>query len=213
MPIQFRDLTRSHTVAAHRAADFGADKPFRTSGEYESKENCDFYTRKLLDLGFLDDIQINVQPLTRSTPTLTQNVEHLMKTFSYWWGGKNAVWTVELHGPELEPRWFRERSWFHYFAVIAPLQENHGSHAHVVVAEHLTAWDEHMLTKFGERQNLTVNVSRNNSEWLRNKSEQNPKQQHKCRVQYTVDHLRRRGSDYRMNDYQTPEWVRRARAA
>jgi hypothetical protein len=211
MPIKFRDLTRNRILAAHRAADFGADKPFLTSGEYESKENCDFYTRKLLEHGFRNDIQINVRPLTRSIPALAQNVEHLMKAFSYWWGGKNFAWVVEQHGSESEPRWFRDRGWFDYFAVIAPLQENHGSHAHIIITEKLTAWDEHMLAKFGERLDLTVNVSRNSAAWLRKKRKKNPQQQHKCRVEYTVHHLRRAGSDFRVSRSRTPDWVRRAR--
>lgn len=42
MPIKFRDLRRSRTIAAHRAADFGADKPLYHSGEYEPRENCEF---------------------------------------------------------------------------------------------------------------------------------------------------------------------------
>ena len=211
MPIKFRDLTRSRTLAARRAADFGADKPFLTSGEYESKENCDFYTRKLLEHGFRNDIQINVVPLTRSIPSLTQNVDHLMKAFSYWWGGKNFAWVVEQHGPESEPRWFRERGWFGYFAVIAPLQEDHGSHAHIIITEKLTAWDEYMLAEFGERLDLTVNVSRNSAAWLRKKRKKNSRQQHKCRVEYTVHHLRRAGSDLRMSRSQTPDWVRGSR--
>jgi hypothetical protein len=154
-----------------------------------------------------------VVPLTRSIPALAQNVEHLMKTFSYWWSGKNFAWVVEQHGPESEPRWFRERGWFGYFAVIAPLQEDHGSHAHIIITEKLTAWDEHMLAKFGERLDLTVNVSRNSAAWLRKKRERNPKQKHKCRVEYTVDHLRRAGSCYRMHDFQTPAGFRRMKAA
>ena len=123
------------------AADFGANKPLYHSGEYESKENCDFYIRKLRARGFRNDIEINVEPLARSIQRLAPDVELLMKNFSYWWGGKNGVWVEELHGPELEPRNCRERGWFDYFAVIAPLQENHGSHAHIVVAEELTGWD------------------------------------------------------------------------
>lgn len=213
MPIRFRDLTRSRTIGACRAADFGADRPFLNSGEYESKENCDFFVRKLLERGFRSDIQINVEPLTRSIPALAQNVGHLMKKFSYWKGGKGFVWIVEPHGPELEPRWFRERRWSEYFAVIAPLEENHGSHAHIVVAEKLTAWDESMLAKYGERLDLTVNVTRISSEWLRKKRLQNPDQEHKCRIEYTVGHLRRAGSDYRESGSQFSAWGRRPRAA
>ena len=213
MPVNFHDLTRSRTIAAHRAADFGVDRPFRTSGEYESQENCDFFTRKFLERGFRSDIQINVEPLARSIPALAQNVEQLMKGFAYWKGGKNAAWTVELHGPELEPRWFRERGWFDYFAVIAPLQENHGSHAHIIITEELTEWDESMLAKFGKRLGLTVNVSRNDDEWLRKKRVKNPEQQHKCRVEYTVGHLRRAGSDYRESEHQSSAGFRRMKAA
>jgi hypothetical protein len=209
----FRSYMRSRTVAARRAADFGADKPLYHSGEYEPWENCAFYTRKLRDLGFRDDLQINVEPLIRSISRLAPDVELLMKGFAYRWSGKNAAWVEELHGPQLEPRNFRERSWFDYFAVIAPLQEDHGSHAHVVVAEELTSWDEYMLAKLGKRLGLNVNVSRNDDEWLRKKREQNPDQQHKCRVEYTVDHLRRRGSEYRESDHQTPAGFRRMKAA
>jgi hypothetical protein len=204
---------RSRTVAAQRAADFGADKPLYHSGEYEPKENCAFYTRKLRDLGFRDDIQINVEPLARSIPRLAPDVEILMKSFAYWWGGKNAAWVEELHGPKLEPRNCRERGWFDYFAVIAPLQEDHGSHAHVVVAEALTSWDEYMLAKLGKRLGLKVNVSRNDDAWLRKKRKKNPDQQHKCRVEYTVHHLRRKGSEYRMHDFHTPAGFRRMKAA
>ena len=28
----------------------------------------------------------------------------------------DGAWVVEPHGPELEPRWYRERGWFDYFA-------------------------------------------------------------------------------------------------
>jgi hypothetical protein len=213
MPIQFRDLTRSRTIAAHRAADFGADKPFHTSGEYESQENCDFFARKLLEHGFRSDIQINIEPLARSIPALAQNVDHLMKGFAYWWGGKNAAWVEELHGPDLEPRNCRERSWFDYFAVIAPLQEDHGSHAHIIITEDLTGWDESMLAKLGKRLDLTVNVSRNSAEWLRKKREKNPKQEHKCRVEYSVKHLLRAGSDCRESEHQSPAGFRRMKAA
>jgi hypothetical protein len=213
MPISFRELTRSRTIAAHRAADFGADKPLYHSGEYESKENCDFYIRKLRARGFRNDIQINVEPLARSISRLAPDVELLMKNFSYWWGGNNGIWVIEPHGPELEPRWFRERGWFDYFAVIAPLQENHGSHAHIVVTQDLTPWDESMLARYGKRLGLKVNVSRNSDEWLRNKREKNPDQQHKCRVEYTVAHLLRAGSEYRMNDFHTPAGFRRMKAA
>jgi hypothetical protein len=205
----FRSSMRSRTVAAHRAADFGADKPLYHSGDYEPKENCAFFKEKLLRCGFRPGLQINVEPLARSISRLAPDVETLMKSFAYWWSRKNAAWVEELHGPELEPRNCRERGWFDYFAVIAPLQEDHGSHAHVVVAEDLTLWDEAMLAKLGKRLGLRVNVSRNDDEWLRKKREKNPDQQHKCRVEYTVDHLRRRGSEYRMHNFHTPEAFRK----
>jgi hypothetical protein len=70
-----------------------------------------------------------------------------------------------------------------------------------------------MILNVGSGLGLSVNVSRNSAEWLRKKREKNPDQQHKCRVEYTVDHLRRAGSDYRENDYHSPEWVRRSKAA
>ena len=208
MPLSYRNLTRSRTIAAHRAADFGVDRPFYTSGEYESQENCDFFVRKLLERGFRSDIQIKVEPLARSIPALAQNVDYLMKGFAYWWGGKNAAWVEELHGPELEPRNCRERGWFDYFSVIAPLQENHGSHAHIIITKELTGWDESILEKFGERLRLSVNVSRNSAEWLRKKREKNPKQENKCRVEYSVGHLRRAGSDYRESGSRLSTWGR-----
>ena len=213
MPINFRNLTRSRTIAAHRAADFGADKPFYTSGEYESQENCCFRTQNLLERGFRSDIQINVEPLARSIPALAQNVDYLMKGFAYWWGGKNAAWVGDLHGPEMEIRNCRERSWFDYFAVIAPLEEDHGSHAHIIITKELTGWDESILARFGKRLDLTVNVSRNSAEWLRQKRVKNPKQEHKCRVEYTVKHMLRAGSDYRESGNQISAWGRRARVA
>ena len=55
-----------------------------------------------------------------------------------------------------------------------------------------------------------LNVPGNTDDWLATKKGVS---EHTCKVHYTVDHLRRRGSDYRMNDYQTPEWVRRSRPA
>ena len=37
----FRDSMRSRTVAAHRAADFGVDRPFRNDGSYYNGPLCD----------------------------------------------------------------------------------------------------------------------------------------------------------------------------
>ena len=70
-----------------------------------------------------------------------------------------------------------------------------------------------LTTRYGKRLGLKVNVSRNDDEWLRKKRKKNPDQQHKCRVEYTVDHLRRRGSEYRESGHQTPAGFRRMKAA
>ena len=47
----FRDnLTRSRVVAARRAADFGADRPYHNTGDYWTWEQCDAMRELLLGL-------------------------------------------------------------------------------------------------------------------------------------------------------------------
>jgi hypothetical protein len=134
----------------------------------------------------------------------------MMIKFGSWWGRRNPIPIVERHGPRSELCWLREPGWFEYFAVVAPCEADHATHAHVVVTEDLTVRDEYMLKKYAEKRGLKVNISRNSDDWLAGKK---GVEEHACKVGYVVNHLRRWGSDFRMSSSQTPAWVRRARGA
>jgi len=206
----FRELTRSRTIAAHRAADFGADRPYYNSGDHWTGEQCDAMRESLLARGFRGDIQINVQPLARSIPALARDAEYLMTDFASWWSRRNPVPIIEQHGPESELCWLPEPGWIEYFVVAAPCEANHANHAHIVVTVELTLRDECQLQYLARKRGLKVKISRNSDEWL---AEKKGVSEHKSKVEYTVDHLRRRGSDFRTNRSQTPDWVRRAKRA
>ena len=103
-----------------------------------------------------------------------------------------------------------ERGRLDFFIAIARVEADHGNHAHVVATEELTARDEWMLRKFARKLGLTVNVSRNSADRLASKKGVS---EHACKIAYTVNHLRRRGSDFRASGSKTPEWVRWGRGA
>jgi hypothetical protein len=208
MPIKFRDLTRSRTVAARRAADFGADKPYHNSGDYWTGEQCDAMRESLLARGFRGHIQINVQPLARSIPALARDAEYMMTDFASWWSRRNPVPIIEQHGPESELCWLPEPGWLEYFVVAAPCEADHANHAHIVVTAELTLRDECQLQYLARKRGLKVKISRNSDEWL---AEKKGVSEHACKVEYTVNHIRRRGSDFRTSRSQTPDWVRGAR--
>jgi len=214
MPLQFSDLTRRRTVAAHRAADFGADKPFDNDGTYWTQEQCDAMTQSLVESGIREDILITIEPLVRSIPSLARDGERLMIRFADWWGRRNpavldeGVATVPTATEPREPGWFR------FFLVVAAVEAGHGNHGHVVVAEELTDMDEHMLKKFAKRLGLKVTVTRNSDEWLAKKKGVS---EHSSKVEYALGHLRSRGSDFRASASQrlepTPESPRVAASA
>ena len=164
----------------------------------------------LLARGFRGDIQINVQPLARSIPALARDAEYMMTDFASWWSRRNPIPIIEQHGPESELCWLPEPGWLEYFAVAAPCEANHANHAHIVVTAELTLRDECQLQYLARKRGLKVNISRNSDEWLAKKKGVS---KHACKVEYSVDHMRRRGSDFRTNRSQTPDWVRRAKGA
>jgi len=202
MPLQFRDLTRRRTVAAHRAADFGADKPFNNDGTYWTQEQCDAMTESLVESGYRENILITIEPLVRSIPALARDGERLMIRFADWWGRRNPVvldegGTMTLRGTER-----REPGWFRFFLVVAAVEAGHANHSHVVVAHELTDMDEHMLKKFARRLGLMVTITRNDDEWLADRKDV---PEHRSKVEYAVDHLRSRGSDLRASASRRPE--------
>jgi len=202
MPLQFRDLTRRRTVAAHRAADFGADKPFNNDGTYWTQEQCDAIRKSLVESGFREDILITIEPLVRSIPALARDGERLMIRFADWWGRRNPVAPDgggDTPPNDSEPR---EPGWFRYFLVVAAVEAGHANHGHVVVAEELTDMDEHMLKKFARRLGLTVTVTRSSDEWL---AEKEGVSEHASKVEYAVGHFRSRGSDFRASPSRRPE--------
>ena len=208
MPIKYRDLTRSRTLAARRAADFGAERPYHNSGDYWTGEQCDAMRESLLARGFRGDIQINVEPLARSIPVLARDAEYMMTDFASWWSRRNPIPIIEQHGPESELCWLPEPGWLEYFNVAAPCEADHANHAHIVVTAELTLRDECQLQYLARKRGLKVRISRNSDEWL---AEKKGVSEHACKVEYTVDHMRRSGSDFRANRSQTPDWVRGSR--
>ena len=210
MPISYRELTRSRVVAAHRAADFGADKPFHNDGTHWTQEQCDAMTKSLVESGFREDILITIKPLARSIPALARDGERLLIRFADWWGRRNPVILAESGATPPKGTETRESGWFRFFITLAAVEAGHGNHGHVVVAEELTDIDEHMLKKFARRLGLKVNVTRHSDEWLADKKGVS---EHKSEVKYTVDHLSSGGSDFRASRSRTPDRVLCAKAA
>jgi hypothetical protein len=205
MPKSVRELTRRRTVAAHRAADFGADKPFNNDGTYWTQEQCEAMTQSLVETGFREDILITIESLVRSIPALARDGERLMIRFGDWWGRRHPVAPDEgcatpPHGGEPgEPGWFR---FFLVVAAVAAVEAGHANHGHVVVAHELTDMDEHMLKKFARRLGLKVTITRSFDEWLAEKAGVS---EHTSKVEYAVGHLRSGGSDLRASPSRRPE--------
>ena len=210
MPLQFRDLTRNRTIAAHRAADSGADKPFNNDGTYWTQEQCDAMRDFLVESGFREDILITIEPLVRSIPALARDGERLMIRFGDWWGRRNPL--VLDEGGDTPPQGTepREPGWFRFFLVVAAVEAGHANHGHVLVAEELTGMDEHMLKKFARRLGLKMTITRNDDEWLANKKGVS---EHTSKVEYALGHLRSSGSDLRTSASRRPEPETRSCAA
>jgi hypothetical protein len=199
MPKSVRELTRRRTVAAHRAADFGADKPFNNDGTYWTQEQCEAMTQSLVETGFREDILITIESLVRSIPALARDGERLMIRFGDWWGRRNPV---VLDDGCATPPHGGEPGWFRFFLVVAAVEARHANHGHVVVAHELSDMDEHMLKKFARRLGLKVTITRNDDEGLAEKAGVS---EHASKVEYVVGHLRSGGSDLRASPSRRPE--------
>jgi hypothetical protein len=202
MPKSVRELTRRRTVAAHRAADFGADKPFNNDGTYWTQEQCEAMTQSLVETGFREDILITIESLVRSIPALARDGERLMIRFGDWWGRRHPVAPDDGGDMTLRGTERREPGWFRFFLVVAAVEAGHANHGHVVVAHELTDMDEHMLKKFARRLGLTVTVTRSFDEWLADRKDVS---EHTSKVEYAVGHLRSGGSDLRASPSRRPE--------
>ena len=67
---------------------------------------------------------------------------------------------------------------------------------------------ERKLIRFGKECGLRITITRNDDEWL---AKRKSVTEHASKIRYTVYHMRRRGSDYRLSPPELP-WIRRAKA-
>ena len=205
----FRDSMRSRTVAAHRAADFGVDKPFRDDGSYYNGRLCDSLVGWCEERGFRNDIQINIEAISRGIPRILVNVDDFMAELMPWFGERHRVRTPDYHDTDSDIMHFvTDPGRIDYFAVAAPCEARHANHGHMVVTQDLDFLDERKLIFLGKECGLRITITRNDDEWL---AKRKSVTEHACKIRYSVNHLRRRGSDYRMSPPETP-WIRRAKA-
>jgi hypothetical protein len=209
MPLQFRDLTRNRTVAARRAADFGVDTPFRNDGSYYNDPLCDSFVVWCEERGFRNDIQINVEAIARGIPRILANMEDIMAEFLPWWAERHAVRTPDFYDTDTDIMHFvTDPGRMDYFAVAAPCEARHANHGHMVVTQGLDILDERKLIALGKECGLRITITRNDDEWL---AKRKSVTEHASKIRYTVYHMRRRGSDYRLSPPELP-WIRRAKA-
>lgn len=205
----FRDSMRSRTVAARRAADFGFDRPYRHDGSYYNASLCDSLAVWCKQRGFRDDLQINIEAIARGVPRILVNVEDIMNDFMPWWAERHRVRTVDHYDRDEDLAYFvMEPGRIDYFAVAAPCEARHANHGHVIVTQDLDFVGERKLIALGKECGLRIAITRNSDEWLAKRSSVT---EHASKIQYTINHLRRSGSDYRMSRPETP-WIRRANA-
>ncbi len=197
MPTTFLAMRRTRRCAAARAADFGAERPYRTSDDRYTAAMCDALARKLIEKKrLLRTRLITVRPIARSPESLVNSADKLMRGFAYRWGRRHAV------GPDREPLWLD------YFIAAAPCEASHASHGHINISEELTAAEQRQLEKLAKKRDLKLEFTGNSEDWLASKK--NVKK-HACKVHYAVRHLLRRGSTYRISGSETPAWVRGSR--
>jgi hypothetical protein len=205
----FRDLRRSRTVAARRAADFGVDTPFRNDGSYYNDPLCESFVVWCEERGFRNDIQISVEAIARGIPRILVNVENIMAEFLPWWAERHRERTVDHCDADGNLVYFvMEPGRIDYFAVAAPCEARHANHGHMIVTQDLDFLEERKLIYLGKQCGLCINITRNSAAWL---SKRKSVTEHASKIRYTVNHLRRSGSDYRMSPPETP-WIRRANA-
>ena len=205
----FRDSMRSRTIAAHRAADFGVDRPFRNDGSYYNGPLCDSLVLWCEQRGFRNDIQINIEAISRGVPRIIGNIEDIMAEFMPWWAERHRERTPVHYDSDGGLGYFvTDPGRIDYFAVAAPCEARHANHGHMIVTQDLDFLEERKLTYLGKQCGLRINITRNSAAWL---SKRKSVTEHASRIRYTVNHLRRSGSDYRMSPPETP-WIRRANA-
>lgn len=200
---------RSRTVAARRAADFGFDRPCHHSGSYYNAPLCDSLAVWCEERGFRDDLLISIEAIKRGIPRILVNMEDIMIEFTPWWAERNRVRTLDHYDRDEDLAYFvMEPRRSDYFAVAAPCEAEHANHGHMVVTQDLSFVEERKLISLGRDCGLRIMITRNSDEWL---AKRKTVIEHASKIRYTVDHLRRRGSDYRMSPPETP-WIRRANA-
>ena len=115
--MKFRDLTRNHKLAARRAADFGADKPFANSGDYWDEQQCWWFTDWLRGRGFLSNKLVTVETTARGVSSTLDGAELLLKRFGLWWGHRNRILTPVPNPDQAEPARQAGPDWLDYFVV------------------------------------------------------------------------------------------------
>lgn len=200
---------RSRTVAAQRAADFGFNQPCRNDGSYYTASICDSLICWCKERGHRDDLLINIEAIARGIPRILRNTEDIMGEFMPWWAERHRERTLDHYEPEPETAYFvMEPGRIDYFAVAAPCEARHANHGHMIVTQDLDFLEERKLIALGKECGLRITITRNSAAWL---AKRKSVTQHACKIRYTVNHLRRRGSDYRMSAPEFP-WIRKANA-
>ena len=98
MPTTFLAMRRMRRCAAAHAADFGAERAYRTSDDRYTAAMCDALAQDLIKKKrLLRTRLITMRPIARSPESLVNSVDKMMRGFAYRWGRRHAV------GPDREP--------------------------------------------------------------------------------------------------------------
>ena len=191
--------TRTQYLDPERARDDGTRHAMvPDEGAPYTVEMVEAMVEKLVARGFRRDLLITVHPVGLTPQNLARKVSRLLGYYRDWWGRSNAV------GPD------RERVWFDFVIVAALTGDPHQSHAHAVLDVDLTAVEVARLKARADKWNMPLEVTRNSAEWL---SLRPNVAEHRCKVEYAIEHLLCPGSVIEIGDTDRLEFVARVKTA
>ena len=191
--------TRRTRAKAGKAGTTGTNKVMKPeAGAPFTVAMCEKMVARLVERGFRRDLLITVKPVALKPQALAMKLNRLLGYYRESWGKRHAV------GPDREP------VWFDYFFVTALSNGGHDSHAHVVLDVELTSADIDKLGLRAKKWGIPLKVTRNKAAWL---SDRPSVKEHRCKIEYTVEHLLRAGSAYEIGPTNTFPFVRRVRTA
>jgi hypothetical protein len=191
--------TRTAYLDPERARDDGTRRVMvPDEGAPYTVEMVEAMVEQLVGRGFRRDLLITVHPVGLTPQNLARKVSRLLGYYREWWGKRHAV------GPEREP------VWFDFVIATALTGDRHESHAHVVLDVDLTAADIVKLENRAKKWNVPLEVTRNSAAWL---SRRPNVSEHRCKVEYTIEHMLRAGSVMEIGETDRLEFVARSKAA